>query len=180
MIPEYYQGLKPVMKDLVLALGVRLVRIPYFYQVYANHVLGSHDRGDIWVSMDPNEWGGPEAILLHEIAHWTGGWGRLERPEIIDYEGGMIPLPEDLKWHEEAVAQYTMMLLAPALGILTEKEARHLFYKYVTWAYDVPKVTESAYKAFGYVRMLAPHLFGRKSVAPVCGLVGADPYVEAA
>ncbi len=177
MIPDYYKDLKPVMKELVEAIGLNLI-LPV-NNIWTATALGMHQvDGAVWVRMNNDDyWGGPNVILLHEIGHWTGDPERLARPEITDYRGFGYP-PREITDHEEAVAQYIMMLLAPALGILTEEEARALFYKYVTWAYDVTRVTESAYQAVGYIKMLAPQVLMQKPL--VRQLEALEPIWEAA
>ncbi len=179
MIPEYYQNLNPVMKELVLTLGIPLL-LPPPLGIFRQGILGMHlpDLG-VWVKMDHGLHGGPEVILLHEIGHWTGNLGRLSRPAITEYWDGNPP-PLDVQNHEEAIAQYVMMLLAPALGILTEGEAHFQFYQYVSWAWDVTSVTESAHRAVGYIKMLAPHLFGQKPAMRLLDAPDEIPYTSRA
>lgn len=167
MIPAYYDGLSATMKELVKCLCISLVEPPAPNSFNLTY-LGSHCRGEVWVKMIAHTWGGPEAVLLHEIAHWTGGSNHLARPSIVLDDQGLSDSYEG-RQHEEAIAQYTFMLLAPALGVCTEGEARRLFYRYVDWAWAVPSVTGEAYRAFAYVRMLAPHLFGQKPVEVISG-----------
>lgn len=168
MIPAYYDGLSDTMKELVKSLGVNLIPIPTEAFYLRDTALGEHLRGSIWVRMENHDCWSPATVLLHEIGHWTGGKKHLARPSIVQDDLG-LRCSMETRDHEEAIAQYTMMLLAPVLGVCTEVEARALFYKYVTWTWDVPSVTTEAYRAFAYVRMLAPHLFGQKPVEIIPG-----------
>lgn len=154
---EPYKNAHPKVMALLLALNVKL--IPPRLDVRLS-VEGEYDSAPdtIWARDVRQPYGNLDSYLLHELVHWTGHISRLKR--FYPTSSTMVEVPHG-RATEEYVAQYGMVILAEALGIIPE--ARDYFRYYLSYLIgpDHEVGRDLAHKAVGYIKMLAPEFFGQ-------------------
>lgn len=166
---HYYRNAHPKILALIEAANINLIapqEYPEGHKYYSGFYCRLYDM--ISVMMVGGLEGGagtPDATLLHEIIHWSGKQGRLNR----------LPGPNDSTpmmdyQTEEATAQYGMFLLGLEFQIDTAAVLSQFLYDYILFACplaDLVKAQEDAMLAIEYLRTLAPEILAPRAAVDV-------------